>query len=150
MIDEGGFMRAREILQMLPHRYPVLLVDRVERCVPGESIAGFKNVTDGEFGACGQARSMPRALILEALAQISVILTFRTLGITPTGRELMFFAGIDSAEFGRPACRGDKLDLQSSVVRVMPGKGIGKFRTRATIAGEVVAIADMLAAIRMS
>ena len=83
----------------------------------------------------------------KALAQISVILTYKTLRIEPTGKELMFFAGIDDARFGIAVRPGDRLDLRSEVVRIR--KSLGWFRGRAEVGGRLVAEMSMLAAIQL-
>jgi 3-hydroxyacyl-[acyl-carrier-protein] dehydratase len=143
-------MDIQAIQAMLRHRYPFLLVDRVTACQPGQIIAGYKNLSAGECGAFSgdPGRYLPQLLVLEALAQIAVILTFRTLNVVPTGNELMFFAGIDKAVFHSSARCGDRLDLEARVGRLMPGKGIGKFLTRAEVGGRMVAEAEMMAAMR--
>jgi len=92
---------------------------------------------------------MPRLLLLEALAQVAVVLTFRTLRIEPSGNELMFFAGIDHARFVGTVSAGDRVLLEARVLRIMPAKGIGKFATTASVAGRVVATAELIAAIRL-
>lgn len=143
--EMSGAMEMNEILKMLPHRFPFLLVDRVTSCVPGTSITGSKLVTRGEFGSIA---SMPRMLVLESLAQVAVLLTFRSLNVTPSGKELMFFAGIDSATFSTDAKVGDHVLLTAQVKRLMPSKGIGKFRTQASVNGIEVVHAEMMAAMR--
>lgn len=153
MSDESanaGEMDVQAIMGMIPHRYPLLLVDRVISCVPGVSISGFKSVTRHDcLGAAAKTATLPEFLTLEALAQLAVILTFRSLGIRPTGKELLFFAGIDRAKFVRRAIPGDRLDLDANVIRMMPGKGIGKFSTRATVGNDLVTEAVMMAALRL-
>ena len=73
-----GTLDIHQIIGMIMHRYPLLLVDRVTDCVPGDHIVGLKNVSrsDASFGHAGRSASMPRLLLIEALAQVSVILTF--------------------------------------------------------------------------
>jgi 3-hydroxyacyl-[acyl-carrier-protein] dehydratase len=145
-------MDIQEVLKLLPHRYPFLLVDRVRDCLPGKRISGFKNITKNEpfFRSPSRATSVPRLLLLEAMAQVTVVLTFKTLNLTPSGTELMFFAGIDDAQFLGDAVVGDRLDLEAHVTRIMPSRGIGKFATTASVGTTMVARASMIAAIRFS
>ena len=138
-----------EIMRMLMHRYPFLLVDGVTECAPGKHILGFKNVSRGET-LCSKCVSgnwvMPRLLLIEALAQVSVILTYRTLQLDPTGRELMFFAGIDDARFMGDVRAGERLHLRSNVVRLRTK--MGWFRAHASVGGRPIAEMSMLAAIQ--
>ncbi|GIK85664.1 MAG: 3-hydroxyacyl-[acyl-carrier-protein] dehydratase FabZ [Betaproteobacteria bacterium] len=144
-----GQMDVQSIMSMIPHRFPFLLVDTVTGCNPGVEITGYKNVTRQDCaGTTNVDPTFPRLLVLESLAQLTVILTFRSLGIIPTGKELMFFAGIDSAHFLWDCRAGERLDLQARVIRMMPGKGIGKFHTTASVGGKTVADARMMAAMR--
>ena len=92
---------------------------------------------------------MPRFLILEALAQAAVVLTFRTLGIQPSGRELMFYAGIDGCAFTSTVPTGVRLDLRAEIARMLPSRGIGVFDAEATVAGQTVAKARLSAALRL-
>jgi len=142
-------MDIQQVMSMLPHRYPFLLVDDVSECVPGKRILGTKNVTLDECtGVNRQSICLPRLLVLEALAQVAVVLTFRTLDIAPSGKELIFFAGIDGARFSSDVVPGDRLQLEAEVVRMMPARGIGKFRVVARVAARIVAEAEMMAAMR--
>jgi 3-hydroxyacyl-[acyl-carrier-protein] dehydratase len=146
-----GPIASAEIMQMLSHRYPFLLIDRVAGCVPGRSIAGYKNITRGDCGARAATApgcaGMPVLLVLEALAQLSVVLVLKTLGWTPAEEAPMFFfAGIDDARFGVGVQPGDRLELESTIVRLMPARGVGKFSVRATVGGQCVAEATLMAA----
>jgi 3-hydroxyacyl-[acyl-carrier-protein] dehydratase len=144
-----GEMGICEIMQYLPHRYPFLLVDRVLECHPGERIKAVKNVSINEPFFEGHFPGypvMPGVLIIEALAQVSVILVYRTLGKMPDGKSLIFFAGIDRARFKRQVLPGDQLTLESTEVRLV--RGVGKFAVRATVGGALVAEARLLAALR--
>ena len=139
------------MMQLLPHRFPLLLVDRVFECVPGEHIVGVKNVTRCEpflAGAACPERAMPHLIVVEALAQLSVVLAFKTLALLPTGNELMFFAGIDQAKFYDPARPGDQLILRSEVCRIR--RLVGWFHAWAEVEGRVVVDVSMLAAIKHS
>ena len=129
------------IMARLPHRYPFLLVDQVRECIPGSHIVGVKNVS--RYDA---RESMCHLLVVEALAQLSVILAYETLALQPSGRELVFFAGIDQARFGVAARVGDQLTLRSSVARIR--RMVGWFEAEAFVEARPVVAVSMLAAIK--
>ena len=138
-----------EIMRYLPHRYPFLLVDRITDIEEKKSIKGIKNVTMNEpfFGGHFPGYPvMPAVLVIEALAQIASILAWKIAGRTPGDGSLIFFAGIDNARFRRQVRPGDQLHLESEVQRLV--RGIGKFAVRAKVDGEIVAEANLLAAMR--
>ncbi len=144
-----GEMDICEIMRHLPHRYPFLLIDRVLECVPGERIKAIKNVTANEPFFPGHFPGypvMPGVLIIEALAQVSVILVYKTLNRTPDGKSHIFFAGIDGARFRRQVLPGDQLLLEATEKRLV--RGVGKFAVRASVGGALVAEAELLAALR--
>jgi len=144
-----GEMDIGEIMRYLPHRYPFLLVDRVLECVPGAHIKAIKNVTANEPFFQGHFPGypvMPGVLVIEALAQVSVILVYKTLNRIADGTSLIFFAGIDDARFKRQVLPGDQLLLESVESRL--ARGVGKFNVRATVAGQLVAEARLLAVLR--
>jgi 3-hydroxyacyl-[acyl-carrier-protein] dehydratase len=144
-----GEMDIGEIMRYLPHRYPFLLVDRVLECVPGERIKAIKNVTVNEPFFQGHFPGypvMPGVLVVEALAQVSVILVYKTLNLIADGKSLIFFAGIDDARFKRQVLPGDQLLLESTEVRL--ARGVGKFNVKATVGGVLVAEAQLLAVLR--
>jgi len=139
-----------EIMRFLPHRYPFLLVDRITALEDGKSIRGIKNVTMNEPFFQGHFPGypvMPAVLVIEALAQIASILAWKIAGRSPADGSLIFFAGIDNARFRRQVRPGDQLVLESEVQRMV--RGIGKFAVRAKVDGEIVAEADLMAAMRM-
>jgi 3-hydroxyacyl-[acyl-carrier-protein] dehydratase len=145
----NGAMDIQGIMRILPHRYPLLFVDRVTECIPGKHIRGIKNVTRGEPFLSGagheRARSgMPHLLVVEALAQIAVVLTYRTLAREPVGNDLLFFAGIDTARFGVPVGCGDTLQLHAEIARLR--KSAGWFAGRAEVDGRVACEVRMMAA----
>ena len=147
--DEGG-MDILEIMRYLPHRYPMLLLDRVTSFIPGTSIRGIKNVTMNEPFFEGHFPGypvMPAVLVIEALAQIASILAWKMSGRDPGDGALIFFAGIDGARFRRQVRPGDQLVLEADVQKLV--RGIGKFCVRAKVDGELVAEADLLAAMRV-
>ena len=108
-----------EILDYLPHRYPLLLIDRVTNLVAGESISGYKNVTINEDMFNGHFPNqpiMPGVLIIEAAAQLSGILAFETIGTRPSDGKNYLFGGVEKARFKRPVVPGDRLDLKSVII----------------------------------
>lgn len=142
-------MDINEIMRHLPHRYPFLLVDRVLECEVGQRIKAVKNVTINEPFFQGHFPGypvMPGVLIIEALAQVSAILAYITRGERPDGRSLLFFAGIDGARFKRPVFPGDQLVLESVELNVV--RSVFKFAAKASVCGELVAEAQLMAAVR--
>ena len=138
-----------EILQHLPHRYPFLLIDRVLEYEPESHLIGIKNVSHNEpyFPGHFPARPvMPGVLILEALAQATGILAFKTVGRTPDENSLYYFVGIDEARFKRPVEPGDQLRLEVQYLKRM--RGIWKFNGKATVDGDVVCSAAIMCAER--
>ena len=147
---DTGSMDIEEIMRYLPHRYPFLLVDRIVALDEGKSIRGLKNVTMNE--PCFQGHFpgypvMPAVLVIEALAQIASILAWKIAGRSPADGSLIFFAAIDNARFRRQVRPGDQLILESEVQRMV--RGIGKFAVRAKVGDDIVAEADLMAAMRM-
>lgn len=146
-MNDCGAMDIGAVLAQLPHRYPMLLVDRVTECVPGRSIRALKNVTANEPyfpGHFPHKPVMPGVMILEALAQAAGILAFRTAGVVPNEHSRFYFVGIDGARFRRPVEPGDQLVLEATLERAI--RGIWTFATVATVAGTEVASARMMVA----
>ena len=142
-------MEISDILEYLPHRYPMLLVDRVLECEPGKRILGIKNVSIHEPYFAGHFPHhpvMPGVLIIEALAQVSAILSFKTLGNKPDKDSVYYFVGIDDARFKRPVLPGDQLTLESVIERHV--RGIWKFSTRALVGGTLAAEANLMCTVR--
>lgn len=142
-------MDINEILRKLPHRYPIILVDRVLELVPGERIVALKNVTINEPFFMGHFPGhpvMPGVLIIESLAQAAAILSYVTLQAQEGNNMLFYFAGIDAARFKRPVLPGDQLRLEAEMGRVK--RGIGKFTARALVDGQIAAEAEMMCAVR--
>ena len=138
-----------QILQQLPHRYPILLVDRVIEMEKGKSIKALKNVSINEpyfSGHFPHRPVMPGVMMLEALAQASALLAFDTLGVLPDDKTVFYFAGIDGARFKRPVEPGDQLMLYSELVRMK--SGIVKFKARATVADELAVEAELICTMR--
>jgi len=148
--DEQCGMDIHAIMQYLPHRYPFLLVDRVVGWEAGRFIRGLKNVTINEPFFNGHFPGfpvMPGVLVIEALAQLAAILSQLTRGVpADASKSLIFFAGIDNARFRRQVAPGDQLTLEADVVRM--ARGVGKFKARALVGGELAAEAELMAIIR--
>ena len=134
------------IMDLLPHRYPFLLVDRVLKYTPRDSITAIKNVTINEpffQGHFPDYPVMPGVLIIEALAQTAALLTFSE---AKQENAVYYFAGIDNARFKKPVVPGDQLLMVATYDRERAG--IYKFHVEATVDGGLVAEADITCAIR--
>lgn len=135
-----------DILNILPHRYPFLLVDRVISLDPGKRITGLKNVTfNEEFfqGHFPDAPVMPGVLIIEAMAQVAGVLIYRDL--PEKDKKLIYFTGIENAKFRRPVTPGDQLLIEMELVGRR--NTFGKMAGRATVDGKIAAEATVLFAI---
>ena len=142
-------MDIHAILKKLPHRYPILLVDRVLEIEVGKRIKAIKNVTINEpffTGHFPHRPVMPGVLMLEALAQTAALLSFETIGESPDEKTVYYFVGIDGARFKRPVEPGDQLVLDVQVDRVKAG--IYKFKGRATVDGELAVEAELMCTMR--
>ncbi|MRR50174.1 MAG: 3-hydroxyacyl-ACP dehydratase FabZ [Rhodocyclaceae bacterium] len=142
-------MDIHQILEYLPHRYPILLVDRVKEVVPGERIVALKNVTVNEPffpGHYPHHPVMPGVLIIEALAQTAAILSFKTMGNKPDDKSVYYFVGIDGARFKKPVSPGDQLVLEVSIVANK--RGLWKFSGQAKVDGQVAAEAELMCTVR--
>jgi 3-hydroxyacyl-[acyl-carrier-protein] dehydratase len=142
-------MDIHQILKQLPHRYPILLVDRVLEIEKGKSIKALKNVTINEpffTGHFPHRPVMPGVLMLEALAQTAALLAFDTLGTTPDDKTVYYFAGIDGARFKRPVEPGDQLTLLVELDRMKAG--IFKFKARALVGEELAVEAELMCTMR--
>ncbi len=131
------------ILEHLPHRYPFLLVDRVRECVPGKHLVALKNVTINEpyfIGHFPRRPVMPGVLIIEAMAQATGLLAFRTVGVPPENL-LYYLVGIHNAKFRRPVEPGDQLVLFAEIQRSI--RGVWCFDARAEVDGKPVASAEI-------
>ena len=138
------------IRRLLPHRYPMLLVDRVLDWEPGQFLRGLKNVTIDEPFFQGHFPAypvMPGVLVIEAMAQVAGLLTMLSDVARRDGSQLVLFAGIDEARFKRQVMPGDTLILECELKRAV--RGVGRFSCRAeTQAGQLVCEASLLAAVR--
>ena len=142
-------MYIEQILRCLPHRYPLLLVDRVLSCEPGKTIRALKNVSVNEpffNGHFPHYKVMPGVLIVEALAQAAAILSYKTLDQRPDENSVYYFVGIDGARFKKPVVPGDQLILEVTLTRQI--RGIWKFSARAEVDGAVAAEAELLCTLK--
>jgi 3-hydroxyacyl-[acyl-carrier-protein] dehydratase len=142
-------MDIHQVLQYLPQRFPILMVDRVLECEPGKRIVALKNVSVNEpyFPGHFPLRPvMPGVLILETMAQAAAILVFRTLDVKPDEKAVYYYAGIDNARFKRPVEPGDQLAVE--VLILGSKRGIWKFGCTARVGEVLVAQADILCTVR--
>jgi len=143
LAEESFVYGIADILKLLPHRYPFLLVDRILELEPDERILGLKNVTINEpffQGHFPGAPVMPGVLIIEAMAQTGGVLIFRDL--PDREKKLIYFTGIEDARFRRPVVPGDQLHLELEVAGRR--KDFGKMRGKATVGGKLAAEATLL------
>lgn len=132
----------REIMRILPHRYPFLLIDRVIELVPGQRIVAIKNVTINEPFFAGHFPGMPvmpGVLLLEAMAQAGAVLALKH---GANADQVMYLAGIDQAKFRRPVTPGDQLRIEADMIRYKVR--IMKLKGRVLVDGVVVAQAEIL------
>lgn len=137
------------VLKKLPHRYPILLVDRVLEIESGVRIKAIKNVSINEpyfVGHFPHRPVMPGVLMLEALAQAAALLSFESAGKEPDDKSVYYFAGIDGARFKRPVEPGDQLLLEVTLVRAK--SGLYKFSARASVDGELAVEAELMCTMR--
>jgi 3-hydroxyacyl-[acyl-carrier-protein] dehydratase len=138
-----------QIKQYLPHRYPLLLVDRVLDWESGKNITAIKNVTINEeffVGHFPHKPVMPGVLTIEALAQTAALLAFLTTGQKPDDNAVVYFVGIDGARFKRPVEPGDQLKMQVEILR--QARGIWKFHAKATVEDQLVVEAELMCTMR--
>ena len=146
--DTLSTLQICEILDLLPHRYPFLLVDRVTSFEAGKSINAYKNITFNEpcfTGHFPDQPIFPGVLILEALAQAAGVLGFKSAG---TNEGLYLYAGIDKARFKRPVVPGDRLDMHVEFIKER--RGIWKFSGIASVDGQEACSAEFMCAMRES
>jgi 3-hydroxyacyl-[acyl-carrier-protein] dehydratase len=142
-------MDIHQILKQLPHRYPILLVDRVLDVQLGKSIRAIKNVTINEpffAGHFPHRPVMPGVLMLEAMAQAAALLSFATQGVTPDDKTVYYFAGIDAARFKRPVEPGDQLVMDVTLERAKAG--IYKFKGITRVGEEIACEAELMCTMR--
>lgn len=142
-------MNIREVLQYLPHRYPFMLIDRVLEVIPGERLRALKNVTFNEpffQGHFPHVPVMPGVLIIEAMAQATGILAFKTAQTQPSAETLYYFVGVDNVRFKQRVVPGDQLVLDVRLLRTV--RGVWKFATEAKVDGKLVASGELMCAER--
>ena len=136
-----------KILNMIPHRYPMLLIDKVEDLILGESATGIKNVTANENFFTGHFPSkmvMPGVLMIESMAQTCAVLVIETLGKTAEG-SLVYFMSVDGAKFRKPVIPGDQLKLK--VEKIKNRAKVWKFQCKGYVDDELVSEAIISAMI---
>jgi len=137
----------KEIMQILPHRYPFLLVDRIESLKEGEEIVGIKNVSINEPFFVGHFPGnpiMPGVLIIEAMAQVGGVLAFHSSPKEWAG-SLVYFMGIDKVRFRKPVVPGDQVRLKLTTIRQK--QKVFKMRGEAYVDDTLVAEAELMAVI---
>lgn len=142
-------MRIEDIFKYLPHRYPFLLIDRVTELTEGEYLKGYKNITFNEpqfMGHFPDHPIMPGVLIIEALAQATGILAFKSSAAKPKENSLYYLVGVDNCRFKQPCVPGDRLDLHVRVITTK--RGVWKFEGEASVDGKVIASAELMCAER--
>jgi len=136
-----------KIMELIPHRYPMILVDRVVDVVPNESCTGIKNVTinEGFFqGHFPRYPVMPGVMIVESMAQTAAVLVVATLGESAKGK-LVYFMTVDNARFRRPVTPGDSMRVH--VRKLQQRRNVWKFTGEAKVDGTLVAEAEFAAMI---
>ena len=134
-----------QILDKLPHRYPFLMVDRVLEVEVGRYVKAVKNVTINEpyfVGHFPVRPVMPGVLIIEALAQAAAMLAYVSTGGAAGDDKVVYLAGVDNARFKRPVEPGDQLVLEAWLERIKAG--VHRYRTRATVDGQLAAEAGIM------
>ena len=142
-------LNINQIKEYLPHRYPLLLVDRVLDWESGKKITAIKNVTvNEEFfnGHFPHKPVMPGVLMIEALAQTAALLSFLTLNQKPDDNAIVYFVGIDGARFKRPVEPGDQLKMEVEILRV--ARGIWKYKASGTVDGQLAVEAELMCTMR--
>ncbi len=142
-------MDIHEIMQYLPHRYPFLLIDRVLSIEPDKQIVALKNVTINEPffpGHYPHHPVMPGVLMIEAMAQASALLSFKSMGGMQDKNSVYYFAGIDGARFKRPVGPGDQMIIKASLIRSM--RGVFKFGATIEVDGQLAAEAELMCTVK--
>lgn len=149
MTTEKKTLDILAIKSLLPHRYPLLLVDRVLDWEANKTITAIKNVTvNEEFfqGHFPHKPVMPGVLMIEALAQTAALLSFLSMGVKPDENSVVYFVGIDNARFKRPVEPGDQLKMDVEILRV--SRGIWKYTAVGSVDGKVALEAELMCTIR--
>jgi 3-hydroxyacyl-[acyl-carrier-protein] dehydratase len=146
MSDDAINLNANEIMRLLPHRYPFLLIDKITGCTPGESITAVKNVSINEPFFQGHFPGnpvMPGVLIIEAMAQAGGVLSHITAGTTEP-KPLYYLVSVDETRFRRPVTAGDQLVITVTVDRVI--RGMWRYACSASVDGTPVVTARIMCA----
>jgi 3-hydroxyacyl-[acyl-carrier-protein] dehydratase len=145
--DENKIITIERIMEMIPHRYPFLLIDRVDEVVPNESAIGVKNVSMNEPFFQGHFPTrpvMPGVLLIESMAQTAAVLVVQTLGADAEGK-LVYFMTIDDARFRHPVVPGDVVKVR--VTKIQNRRNVWRFRGEAKVDGKLCAEATFAAMI---
>ncbi|AXA90483.1 3-hydroxyacyl-ACP dehydratase FabZ [Massilia sp. YMA4] len=138
-----------QIKALLPHRYPMLLVDRVLTWEANKTITAIKNVTANEEffnGHFPHKPVMPGVLMIEAMAQTAALLSFLSTNVKPDENSVVYFVGIDNTRFKRPVGPGDQLKMDVEILRT--SRGIWKYKAVGSVDGQVAVEADLMCTIR--
>lgn len=145
--DENKIITIERIMEMIPHRYPFLVIDRVDEVVPNESAIGVKNVSMNEPFFQGHFPTrpvMPGVLLIESMAQTAAVLVVQTLGADAEGK-LVYFMTIDDARFRHPVVPGDVVKVH--VTKIQNRRNVWRFRGEAKVDGKLCAEATFAAMI---
>jgi 3-hydroxyacyl-[acyl-carrier-protein] dehydratase len=142
-------MRIEDIFQYLPHRYPFLLIDRVTELKEMEYLKGYKNITFNEPQFTGHFPDhpiMPGVMIIEAMAQATGILAFKSSASKPSENAIYYLVGVDHCRFRQPTVPGDRLDFHVQVISTK--RGVWKFNAETHVDGKLIASAELMCAER--
>jgi len=142
-------MNIHKVMELLPHRFPFLLVDRVLSLEPGASVEVLKNVTVNEpcfQGHFPEYPVYPGVLLLESMAQTMAFITYTEAGFERKPEQIYFFVGIDKARFKRQVIPGDQVIIETRLIKC--SQGVAKFESIAYVDGEVACKAELMGALR--
>ncbi|MCH7853640.1 MAG: 3-hydroxyacyl-ACP dehydratase FabZ [Proteobacteria bacterium] len=146
MTDDAITLNATDIMRLLPHRFPFLLIDKITACIPGKSLTAIKNVSINEPFFQGHFPGkpiFPGVLIIEAMAQAGGVLSHITAGdVEP--KPLYYLVGVDNAKFRHPVYAGDQLEVVVEVERIV--RGMWRYACTASVDGKKVVTARILCA----
>ena len=146
MTNDALILNATDIMRLLPHRFPFLLIDKIIDCTPGESITAIKNVSINEPFFQGHFPGnpvMPGVLIIEAMAQAGCVLSHISLGdVDP--KPIFYLTGVDDARFRRVVSAGDQLEIVINVERIV--RGMWRYACTANVDGKKAVSARILCA----
>lgn len=142
-------MNIHKVMELLPHRFPFLLVDRVLSLEPGASVEVLKNVTVNEpcfQGHFPEYPVYPGVLLLESMAQTMAFITYTEAGFERKPEQIYFFVGIDKARFKRQVIPGDQVIIETRLIKC--SQGVAKFESIAYVDGEIACKAELMGALR--